>query len=141
MFIHETKIRVRYGETDQMGYMYYGNYPAFLEVARAELLRSIELPYKNFEDQGVMMPVLEMNIKYLKPALYDQEITIKTYLKKLPGIRIHLSHELFNENNDLLTTAEITLVLVDMKSNRPCQPPIRFIERLKPYFKPKNIES
>jgi acyl-CoA thioester hydrolase len=134
MLKHETKIRVRYSETDQMGYVYYGNYPQFLEVARAELLRSIEMPYKSFEELGIMMPVTELSIKYIKPARYDDEITIITYLKKMPGIRIYLSHELYNEKKELLTTAELTLVLIDMKTNRPSLPPTQFIAKLNPYF-------
>ena len=134
MFTHQTQVRVRYGETDQMGYLYYGNYPEILEVGRAELLRSINLPYKSLEEQGVMMPVAEMGIKYLKPALYDDLITIKTSVMKMPGIRIYLNHELYNEQGELLTTANITLVLVDMKTNRPCLPPKAFSDFFKPYF-------
>ncbi|WP_207425195.1 thioesterase family protein [Pedobacter sp. SYSU D00535] len=134
MFSHETKIRVRYGETDQMGYMYYGNYAEFYEVARVEMLRSIGMTYKGMEEQGVMMPVLEMHCKYLKPALYDEEITIKTTIEKKPGVRIHFRYQFFNEKNEYIHEGETTLVFIDMQKNRPCMPPQQFQDRLNPYF-------
>ena len=80
MFIHSTKIRVRYAETDQMGYMYYGNYAQFYEVGRVEMLRSLGMTYKSMEESGIIMPVLELKCKYLKPALYDEEITVKVIM-------------------------------------------------------------
>ena len=122
MFEHATKIRVRYGETDQMGYMYYGNYAQFYEVGRVEMLRSLGLTYSGMEQSGIMMPVLEMNCKYLKPALYDEEITVKVILEKMPGIRIHFKYELFNEKNELINLGETLLVFINMKTNRPCMP-------------------
>jgi len=77
MFRSETKIRVRYGETDQMGFAYYGNYAQYYEVGRVEALRGIGMSYRELEEDGVMLPVYTFSIKYLKPALYDDEITIK----------------------------------------------------------------
>ena len=91
MFEHTTKVRVRYGETDQMGYMYYGNYAEFYEVGRVEMLRSLGMTYSGMEASGVMMPVLDMHCKYLKPALYDEEISIKVIMNKMPGLRFILS--------------------------------------------------
>ncbi|TZF83687.1 acyl-CoA thioesterase [Pedobacter sp. BS3] len=134
MFTHETKIRVRYGETDQMGYMYYGNYASFYEVGRVEMLRSLGLTYKGMEASGIMLPVLELRCKYIKPAFYDEEIRVKIILEKLPGIRIHFTYELYNEQDELINIGETTLVFVDMKKNKPCNPPEDFIEKLKPYF-------
>ncbi len=134
MFEHATKIRVRYGETDQMGYMYYGNYAQFYEVGRVEMLRSLGLTYSGMEQSGIMMPVLEMNCKYLKPALYDEEITVKVILEKMPGIRIHFKYELFNEKNELINLGETLLVFINMKTNRPCMPNQEFLNKLKPYF-------
>jgi acyl-CoA thioester hydrolase len=134
MFEHATKIRVRYGETDQMGYMYYGNYAQFYEVGRVEMLRSLGLTYSGMEQSGIMMPVLEMNCKYLKPALYDEEITVKVILEKMPGIRIHFKYELFNEKNELINLGETLLVFINMKTNRPCLPNQEFLNKLKPYF-------
>jgi acyl-CoA thioester hydrolase len=134
MFEHTTKVRVRYAETDQMGYVYYGNYAAFYEVGRVEMLRSLGMTYKDMEASGVMMPVLELKCKYLRPARYDEEITIKVMMDKMPGVRIHFRYELFNENEELINLGETLLVFVDMKTNKPCQPPSNFSERLKPFF-------
>ena len=134
MFEHTTKIRVRYGETDQMGYMYYGNYAEFYEVGRVEMLRSTGLTYSGMEASGIMMPVLEMKSKYLKPALYDEEITVKVILEKMPGIKIHFRYELFNEKQELIHIGETLLVFVNMQTHRPCLPAQDFLDRLKPYF-------
>ena len=135
MFEHATKLRVRYGETDQMGYMYYGNYAEFYEVGRVEMLRSLGLTYSGMEESGIKMPVLELHCKYLKPALYDEEITINVIMDKMPGIRIHFRYELFNEKEELINTGETLLVFINMNTNRPCLPSQDFLDRLKPFFK------
>ena len=134
MLIHSTKIRVRYGETDQMGYMYYGNYAQFYEVGRVELLRSLDMTYESMEASGIMMPVLELKCKYLKPALYDQEITVKVIIEKMPGIRIHFNYELYNEQEELINIGETTLVFVDMVKNKPCHPSQEFLNKVKQFF-------
>ena len=134
MFEHSIKLRVRYGETDQMGYMYYGNYAEFYEVGRVEMLRSLGLTYSGMEEAGIKMPVLEMHCKYLRPALSDEEITIKVIMDKMPGIRIHFRYELYNERNELINTGETLLVFINMKNNRPCLPTQEFLDKLKPFF-------
>lgn len=134
MFEHSTKLRVRYGETDQMGYMYYGNYAEFYEVGRVEMLRSLGMTYRSMEESGVMMPVLEMKCKYLKPARYDEEIGIRVIMDKMPGVKIHFRYELYNEQNDLINLGETLLVFVNMATNRPCMAPQYFLEALKPFF-------
>lgn len=134
MFENATKLRVRYGETDQMGYMYYGNYAEFFEVGRVEMLRSLGLTYSGMEASGIMMPVLELKCKYLKPARYDEEITINVIMDKMPGVKIHFRYELFNEKQELIHIGETLLAFINMKSNRPCLPPSDFIEKLKPFF-------
>jgi acyl-CoA thioester hydrolase len=134
MFEYTTKLRVRYGETDQMGYMYYGNYAEFYEVARVEMLRSLGLSYKEMEESGVMMPVVELHCKYLKPALYDEEISIKVILKTMPRARMHFYYELYNEQNELINTGETLLVFVNMKTKRVCFLPNDLSRKLKPYF-------
>ena len=134
MLIHSTKIRVRYGETDQMGYMYYGNYAQFYEVGRVELLRSLGMTYESMEASGIMMPVLDLKCKYIKPALYDQEITVKVIIEKMPGIRIHFNYELYNEKEELINVGETTLVFVDMVKNKPCLPSEEFLNKVKPFF-------
>ncbi len=134
MYTHTTKIRVRYGETDQMGYMYYGNYAQFYEVGRVEMLRSLGMSYQEMEDSGIMMPVLELKCKYIKPAKYDQEITVKVIIDKMPGIRIHFTYELYNEAEELINLGETTLVFVDMEKNKPCLPPEEFLNKMAAYF-------
>lgn len=134
MFTHTTKIRVRYAETDQMGYVYYGNYAAFYEVGRVEMLRSLGMTYKEMEATGIMMPVLELKCKYIKPARYDEEISIKVIMEKMPGVRIHFRYELYNESEELINIGETLLVFVNMDTNRPCLPSQSFSDRLKPFF-------
>ncbi|MEO5911835.1 MAG: thioesterase family protein [Pelobium sp.] len=134
MFVFETRIRVRYADTDQMGYMYYGNYAAFYEVARTEMLRSVGMTYKSMEQDGIMMPVLEMKSKYIKPALYDEEIKIKVIIDQKPGVRILFKYELYNQLDELINLAETTLVFFDMQKNKPCLPPKNFSDKIETYF-------
>ena len=115
MFSHSTKIRVRYSDTDQMGYMYYGNYAEFYEVGRVEMLRSLGLTYKSMEESGIIMPVTELKCKYIKPALYDEEITVKVFIDKMPSFRIHFRYELFNEKEELINLGETTLVFINQE--------------------------
>ncbi len=119
MIQETTQIRVRYGETDQMGYVYYGNYATYFEVARVELLRTNGITYKELEDNGIMLPVLKLEVKYHKPAKYDDLLTIKTTVSKEPSITIDFDFEIYNEKNELLTTGFTSLVFIDMKRNRP----------------------
>jgi len=119
MITNEIQVRVRYAETDQMGYVYYGNYATYFEVARVELLRSIGFTYKKLEEEGIMLPVFEFSIKYFKPAFYDDLLTIKTTLEYNDGARIRFHYEIFNESGSLLNKAETTLVFIDRRTNRP----------------------
>lgn len=134
MFVHEEKIRVRYAETDQMGYVYYGNYAAYYEVARTEMLRTTGFSYRELEELGVMMPVLEMNIKYHSPAKYDELLTVRVTIKEKPSVRIKFDYEVFNEGGKLLNTGMTQLVFVDMQKNRPCKAPEVFMKQLESYF-------
>ena len=128
MYISETKIRVRYSETDQMGYVYYGNYPAFYEVGRTDALREMGTTYHTLEKKGVMMPVASLSIKYIKPAKYDDLLTVKTIVKELPKMRMHFFYEVYNEAGDLLNIGETVLAFIDMKRNRPIACPDWLIE-------------
>jgi acyl-CoA thioester hydrolase len=134
MYVHETKIRVRYSETDQMGYVYNGNYAQYYEVGRVEMLRSLGMSYQSMEQTGVMMPLLELKCKFIKPAYYDQEITIKTIVSKLPGVRILFDYELFNEEGELINLGHTTLVFFDMEKKKPCSPPENFMGRIAQFF-------
>ena len=123
MISNEIQVRVRYAETDQMGYVYYGNYATYFEVARVELLRSIGFTYKKLEEEGIMLPVFEFSIKYFKPAFYDDLLTIKTSLEYNNGARIKFHYKIFNDSGTLLNKAETTLVFIDRKTNRPTAMP------------------
>ena len=134
MFSYKHQVRVRYAETDNMGYVYYGNYAAYYEVARTEMLRSTGISYKELEDMGVMLPVIELHSQYIKAAKYDDLITINIYIREKPGIRIKFEYELFNDDGELLNTGSTQLVFVDMERNRPCRPPAIFQEKMAPFF-------
>ncbi len=123
MKVFETKVRVRYAETDRMGYCYYGNFAAYFEVARVEALRELGVTYRQLEDDGVILPVLDYQIRYFKPALYDEVLTIKTIIEKVDGARVHFSYITFNDKGEELNKATTTLVFVDAKKNRPMNPP------------------
>ena len=130
MYTFNHKLRIRYGETDQMGYCYYGNYAQFLEIGRVETLRSLGVSYKQIEESGIMLPVIELNVKYLKPSYYDDLITIKTTIKNKPSVKIEFDYEIYNERNELLTIAYTKLVFVNKKSMKPCKGPNQLIEKL-----------
>jgi len=118
MILTTTTIRVRYGETDPMKYVYYGNYAEYFEVARVELFRSLGMSYDEIEKRGIFLPVSEYKIKYLKPALYDQLLEIRTYVRKIPGIRIEFDYEIYNEENVKITEASTTLFFLDSETNK-----------------------
>ena len=135
MYTHEFQKRVRYGETDQMGYLYYGNYAQYYEIGRVELIRSLGLTYKALEaEHGIIMPVMSMNIRYVRPALYDELISIRTTLRKLPGQFIVFHMELFNEAGKLINGGTVKLCFVEIASQRTIPAPDFLVEKLKPYF-------
>lgn len=134
MYLSETKVRVRYAETDKMGYVYYGNYATYYEVARVESIRKLGLTYKSLEDSGVIMPVVENHSKFILPARYDEELTIKTVIKEMPGVKITFNYEIFNEENKLIHEGKTLLVFVDTKNNRPCRMPAEMHHLLSHYF-------
>ncbi len=135
MYTHEFKKRVRYGETDQMGYLYYGNYAQYYEIGRVELIRSLGLTYKALEaEHGIIMPVMSMNTRYVRPALYDELITIRTTLRKLPDLFIVFHMELFNEAKKLVNGGTVKLCFVEIASQRTIPAPDFLVEKLRPYF-------
>ena len=131
---HSIEIRVRYGETDQMGYVYYGNYAQYFEMGRVEWLRNLGLTYKRMEELGIMLPVLKLNTDYLKPAKYDDLLVLKTTLVKKPTVKIEFDFELYNQQNELLTRAYCSLVFIDMKKNRPTKAPQYIIDKVDKLF-------
>lgn len=134
MYQFDWQYRIRYADIDQMGYMYYGNYPRLYEIGRVEALRSLGLRYRTLEEMGVMMPVYECKCRYIQPAKYDDLVTIRVIIKELPRARIVFYYEVYNEENVLLNTGETTLVFVKMASNRIITCPDEILDRLKPYF-------
>lgn len=134
MYIYTTQLRVRYAETDQMGYVYYGNYAMYYEVARTESLRHLGITYKELEQDGIMMPVLETFTKYLKPALYDDLLTIKVSIPSYPGVRIYFLYEIYNEDQELINTGNTTLAFVNIASARPVRFPEKMKQVLDSYF-------
>ncbi len=134
MYISETTIRVRYAETDRMGYVYYGNYTQYFEVGRIEALRQLGTSYKEMEDNGFMLPVYTCNLKYLKPAFYDDLLIVKTMINKLPSAKIIFEYEIYNQANELLTNGDTTVVFVDIHTKRPCPAPTVFMEKIRKFF-------
>lgn len=130
MIIDEIQIRVRYGETDQMGVVYHGNYALYLEMGRVEWLRKLNISYKEMEEEGINLPVVSLNINYKKPASYDEVINIKTQLKKIPTSKVEFDYEITNEAGEILTTASTTLVFIDAKTKRPVRAPQYFLDAL-----------
>lgn len=123
-------VKVRYAETDQMGVVYHGNYPQYLELGRIEWLKSLGISYKIMEEEGVMLPVYKLDIVFKKSAVFDDEIRVETSLRKIPTARIIFDYKLFNEKEELLTTASTELVFINMKTNRPMKCPSYILDKL-----------
>jgi acyl-CoA thioester hydrolase len=134
MFSKEIQLRVRYADTDQMGYAYYGNYAMYYEVARTEVFRLMEMPYQEMEKEGVMMPVLENHSYYLAPAYYDDLLTIKVFIKEFPKVTIRFDYEFYNPEGKLIHRGDTLLVFMKSDTRKPCRIPPSFLEKLKPYF-------
>ncbi|PIB23682.1 thioesterase [Maribacter sp. 4U21] len=122
--------RVRYGETDQMGVVYHGNYAQYLEMGRVEWLRKLGISYKEMEENGIMLPVINLNIKYLKSAYYDDLIFVKTTLKKTPSVRIEFDYIIINEKEEVLVEANTVLVFMNVSKKRPIKCPDFILDRL-----------
>ena len=135
MFSHQTTVRVRYAETDKMGYVYYGTYAQYFEVGRVEALRSLGFPYRTIEEQGIMLPVHDLSVTYHKPAFYDELLTLRTVIAELPSVRIRFAYEVRNEVGVLLTEAATTLIFIDRATNRPRRSPEDLLRLLKTLFK------
>lgn len=134
MFQAETTIRVRYAETDQMGYVYYGNYAMYFEVGRVEALRKAGFSYRQMEEDGIIMPVLENQTKYLRPGKYDELLTIKTTIPEMPGVRIKFTYEVYNESAELITEGSTLLTFLKKDTHKPSRPPKYLLDLIRPYF-------
>ncbi len=135
MFITETQIRIHYALTDQMGVVYHGHYAQFYEIGRVEAFRQIGCIYKDIEAMGIIMPVIELSSRFLRPAKYDDLITVKSYLKEFPiNHKITFYHEIFNEQVELLNTGNVVLYCLESKNMKRCNTPAILQEKLKVYY-------
>lgn len=135
MFSHEFEVRVRYAETDQMRYLYYGHYPTYYELGRAEMIRSLGMSYRQMEEEkGILMPVMSLQMRYVRPAYYDDLLTMKTTLRHLPKKTITFHHEIFNEAGKLVNGGSVKLCFVDASTHKTVSSPEFLLEKLRPYF-------
>ena len=125
-----TKTRIRYSETDQMGVVYHGNYAQFFELGRTEWLRSLGVTYKDMENNGIQLPVISMTCHFKKPALYDDVLTIDTFLKKKPMVKIEFDYKIINQHNELICTANTVLAFMDAKRKKPIHCPDYLLEKM-----------
>lgn len=127
---NEIFIRIRYGETDQMGVVHHGNYALYLEMGRTEWLRTFGISYSQMEKQGVMLPVISMSLNYKKSAHYDEVIKVKTQLKRTPAVKIEFEYEITNEAGEILVQANTVLAFINMKTRRPMKCPDYILDKL-----------
>lgn len=135
MLIYDTQIRVYYEDTDKMGVVYYGNYPRYYEIGRTELIRSLGISYREMEESGILLPASSLRINYIKSAYYDDLLTVRTIIEKMPLVKFPLRTEIYNENNELINEGETVLAFFDGKTGKPCRAPQLFIDCLVPFFK------
>ena len=134
MYTASTQVRVRYAETDQMSYVYYGNYAIYYEIARVETLRKLGFSYRSLEEEGIMMPVKDLHSEYHKPATYDDLLNIEVSIKSLPSVRMVFEYKITNESGDLVNSGSTTLVFIDMIRNKPTRAPEAVLSVLRPFF-------
>jgi len=134
MYKFATHLRVRYGETDQMGYVYYGNYASYFEVGRVEALRHLGMSYKALEESGIMLPVLEHHSYFHQPAVYDDLLEVEVSIPEMPNVRIHFRYKVLNEERQLIHSGETVLVFMNTLTKRPCRPPQQMLSLLQPFY-------
>ncbi|HPJ77593.1 MAG TPA: thioesterase family protein [Prolixibacteraceae bacterium] len=132
MLVHETQIRVCYGDTDKMGVVYYGNYPRFYEIARNEMLRAYGVTYKQIEESGIVWPVRTLNITYLKPAFYDDLLTVRSRVEEIPLVRLRIKTEVFNPAGELINHGEVVLVSTNPITGKAVKTPQWLLDVLTP---------
>jgi len=135
MYIYDVQIRTRYSETDKMGVIYHANYITYYEIARTEMLRNTGIySYNEMEIAGIMMPVVEVQSKYIMPAYYDENLTIRVMIKEMPTAKMTFCYEVFNEKQELLNIGTVVLAFMNSQTRRPCRPPQKLIDCLIDYF-------
>lgn len=135
MIVTETKIRIYYEDTDQMGVVYYGNYARYYEIGRTEMIRDLGFTYKQMEELGIMLPARSLKINYLKSAYYDDLLTVRTIVDTIPKVKFPIRTEIYNEKGELINSGEVVLVFYSSKTNKPVAAPKYFIEEMMKYFK------
>lgn len=138
MIISETKIRVYYQDTDQMGVVYYGNYARYYEIGRTEMIRDLGFTYKQMEDLKILLPALSLKINYIKSAYYDELLTVRTIIETLPKVKFHLKTEIFNQNNELINHGEVVLAFFSAETNKPIAAPKFFTDKLQELLNEKD---
>ena len=134
MIVTETKIRIYYQDTDQMGVVYYGNYARYYEIGRTEMIRDLGFTYKQMEEQGIMLPARSLKINYLKPAYYDDLLTVRTIVDTIPKVKFPIKTEIYNQNGELINSGEVVLAFYSASTNKPIGAPRFFIEEMLKYF-------
>ena len=130
-FTHEMKIRVWYKETDQMGFVHHSNYICYYEAARSDMMRAFGVSYAEMEARGVMMPILDVQSHYMKPAFFEEELTVRISVDRLPMARITFRYEVLNEQGVLINTGSTTLGFMRSDNHRPCRAPQWFVDLLR----------
>jgi acyl-CoA thioester hydrolase len=132
MITSRASVSVRYAETDMMGVVYHGSYLPWLEIGRTQLLKDFGIPYRILEAEGFFLPVVEVSLRYLRPAKYDDEVVITTVLKEKPSVRIRMEYEL-HRGEELIATATSRHVFID-RSGKPVRPPAAFVQMMDRVF-------
>jgi acyl-CoA thioester hydrolase len=130
MIVSETKIRVYYEDTDQMGVVYYGNYARYYEIGRTEMIREMGFTYRGMEEMNIMLPARSLKINYLKPAYYDDLLTVRTIIDSIPKVKFPIKTEIYNEKGELINYGEVVLAFFNSKTNKPCAAPKYFIDEM-----------
>lgn len=134
MIENKTSLKIRYSETDQMGYAHHGNYAQYFEIGRLELLHDLGISYKKMEEEGIILPVYSINTRFIQPAKFDDSLTLKTILKEIPTARITFEYEIYNSQNKKISTGETVLVFVDTNKNRPIKIPNEILSKIMEKF-------
>lgn len=134
MIVTETKIRIYYQDTDQMGVVYYGNYARYYEIGRTEMIRDLGFTYKRLEEMGIMLPARSLQINYLKSAYYDDLLTVRTIVDTIPKVKFPIKTEIYNEKGELINSGEVVLVFYSALTHKPVAAPKFFVDEMLKHF-------
>ncbi|MEY3246014.1 MAG: hypothetical protein RL253_1181 [Bacteroidota bacterium] len=135
MFSFDTHVRVRYADTDQMQVVYHAKFIEYFEVGRTDSMRSLGITYKDVEQSGVIMPVVSLDCKFIKPALYDDLLTIRTSLLQLPkDHKIEFHQEVYNEKEQLLCKGKVVLYFMEKITFQKTEMPALLTSKLESFF-------